>query len=457
MTMSGFVETILARTWIRSDRFWFFPILRSKIFKRIPYALDLWALERIQYFPRETIEHIAARRFAETLVGAQETPFWRMRLGKSGVDPKNFCIGDISKIPILTKQQLLDVSPKDYLREELLSRSYRSHTSGSTGRPLTVFLDEQFELRASAISARMFRAIAGGKLPPVVLMFGAFITGFTYMPHHSFYLRGYNSVPEQLRSLRSYLEKLSKGAIVFCLGSSALALARAIKEKGISLPRLGGVVSAGEALSVPEKKEIEDALGVPLWDTYGMSEMRRLAYQCEERRMHLCEESVYFEVVDESGRSLPPGKRGRIIVTGFENRVMPLIRYDTGDIGTINADKCPCGRTFRTLEFFGRQAWVIRTQGGHSISLLDLTLLFDDHQHIIRQFQIVRRNELKFVVKIVPGGGYAENMRRIEQLMDRLRLRIHPNAEVASQLVEFITEGPNGKTIRYVDEYSARE
>jgi len=45
---------------------------------------------------------------------------------------------------------------------------------------------------------------------------------------------------------------------------------------------------------------------------------------------------------------------GEIVVSGLENKAMPLIRYCTGDIGKLG-EKCSCGRNTKTLEVFGRK------------------------------------------------------------------------------------------------------
>jgi len=79
-------------------------------------------------------------------------------------------------------------------------------------------------------------------------------------------------------------------------------------------------------------------------------------------------ESVYVEIVDEDGRRLPEGETGRIITTNLSIRAMPLLRYETGDVGAITSEPCACGRGLqRVVNLQGRDRDVILTPAGRKV------------------------------------------------------------------------------------------
>jgi phenylacetate-CoA ligase len=308
--------------------------------------------------------------------------------------------------------------------------------------------DPAFELRSSAISERMFRTAGDGGQFPVVLMRGRPHMGFN-TKHHFFYLRGYNSVRHRIKEFEKLVLSLEDKTILYGLGSSILELARVCDELHISLP-LKCVVYHGESLNMYQRKEIEHLLCTDVRSAYGMSEIRQPAFECEHNRFHCAEDTSYFEVVDEKGMSLPAGESGRLLITGFEHRVMPFLRYDTGDIGVLSDDPCPCGRTLRTLEFQGRKMKLLHVGDGRTVSLLDFSAIFDAYPKSIRQFQIVRTGECAFRIHVVPGIDlYREGMQ--EEIVNIFKFRIHPRAQIEWGIVDSIPEGSNGKAQYFID------
>src|SRR3989344_792112 len=182
--------------------------------------------------------------------------------------------------------------------------------------------------------------------------------------------------------------------------------------------------------------------------------MRRLGFECAHRRIHINEDvAYYFEITDDYGIPLPVGESGRLIVTGFENRVMPFIRYDTGDIGVIREDQCQCGRTLRTIEFQGRQAKLLHVGDARKVSLTDISVLFNMYYDAIRQYQIVRTGECSFTMRIVRGVQFDEEKTKNE-LMERFKFHIHPHVQIEWEIIDSIPEGPNGKAVYFVDAFN---
>jgi phenylacetate-CoA ligase len=451
MLVVMFIKSILLRKGLRSDKIWCNPLLFCEPFRRIPFYLDVYALMKSQYWPREELKKLSLERFVNIVKHASTMPFWKEQFEEAGIDPNNFHESDIARIPILTKKDFLDKNVADYTDPELFKKSHKYHTSGSTGRPFDFYHDKPYELRSSTLSERMFRAAGNGVRYPLVHMRNHPNVGFAYAKYHFFYVLGYNSVRHRIHELAKLISSFPEGVILYGIGSSLLEVARVCRELNIS-PKINCILSTGEELRDSQRKEIEEALQTQVRLTYGMSEMRRLGFECEQRRIHLNEDAYYFEITDDNGFSLPPGTNGRVVVTGFDNYVMPFIRYDTGDVGIVEDELCNCGRTFRTINFQGRKVQLINVGAGRTVSLIDFFYICDRYCAEIRQFQLVRNGECAFTIRIIPGGQF--NEKKIEtEVTEQLRMRIHPRVQIHWEVVDIIPEGPNGKVLYFIDEF----
>ena len=76
-----------------------------------------------------------------------------------------------------------------------------------------------------------------------------------------------------------------------------------------------------------------------------------VGYECADQSgMHINEDHFIVEVIDpETGEVVPDGSMGEIVFTCITKEALPLIRYRTRDIATINKGMCRCGRTFARM------------------------------------------------------------------------------------------------------------
>ena len=107
---------------------------------------------------------------------------------------------------------------------------------------------------------------------------------------------------------------------------------------------------AAERLSEALRAEVEEMFGCTVRQGYGTADVGCIAYECEmPRGMHLSSRA-YVEICDpETGRPLPLGETGEVVVTPF-TRAYPLIRLATGDLSSLIEEPCPCGRTSYRLD-----------------------------------------------------------------------------------------------------------
>ncbi len=280
-------------------------------------------------------------------------PFYRRKLDEHGVRPEHIrSIEDIEKLPFTTKDDFRDNYPFGFLavaREEIA----RIHgSSGTTGRPTIVaYTKQDLEVWAN-LCARFL--VAGGVRPKhlvhVAFGYGLFTGGFglhagieklvaAVIPAAS------GNTPRHVTLLRD----LGPDVLV-CTPSYALNIAEVAEQEGydprefnLSLGHFGA-----EPWTEDMRREIEARIGILAFDNYGLSEIigPGVSGECIYRSgMHIQEDHFLVECLNpETLEPVEDGERGELVFTTLTKQAMPLIRYRTRDISSLNHTPCPCGR-----------------------------------------------------------------------------------------------------------------
>ncbi len=419
----------------------------SPILRRIPLFLDTHALLRSQYWSREKLLRYQEARLKDVLTHAMAVPYWAEMFKQHSIDTQNISHTDLARLPITTKADMKETS-LDIIDHAYESQSYTDHTSGSTGEPFTYLHDAGYVLRMFAVCERLFRTAGSGTRYTVLSMRTRERKDFAFVNSEHFFVRGYNALSHRLSAFVETTSQFKEGFIIYSFPSVLSELARLVAAQRISVP-LKAVISTAEDLSTEQKERIETQLGVKVYGCYGTRELGGLTFECDHGRSHLNEESSLTEIVDEDGRTLSDGSQGRVVVTPFDHRVMPFIRYFTGDIGVIDTTVCPCGRTLRTIMIKGREAHFIDL-GLRRVPLLEVSSIFDMYAEAIRHYQIAQRGPLTFVMRVVPGELFEE--RKI-QLRDMLISVLDTNVTLTWEIVETIPPAKSGKAQYFVREF----
>ena len=126
------------------------------------------------------------------------------------------------------------------------------------------------------------------------------------------------------------------------------------------------VATAGEALSPAFRRHVIRELGLDdLFERGGSSDGMFGGSECwAHRGHHIFADLHYIEVVDpQTGRPLPPGRRGSAVVTNLTRDRSVYVRFDTEDVAEIVGGDCPCGRTHPLVELYGRLSDSVRLPG----------------------------------------------------------------------------------------------
>jgi phenylacetate-CoA ligase len=100
-----------------------------------------------------------------------------------------------------------------------------------------------------------------------------------------------------------------------------------------------GILSSATLLLPALRDRLQRRLGCPVIDVYSMNETGPIAFaraDSDADEHEILPHNLFVEILDESGRPVPPGKRGEIVVTGGVNPFLPLVRYRTGDFGALS-------------------------------------------------------------------------------------------------------------------------
>ncbi len=167
-----------------------------------------------------------------------------------------------------------------------------------------------------------------------------------------------------------------KPSVLITYPSCAAALARMQLDGTVSL-HLTEVWVGGEHLSVAQRGLIQQAFDCRVRNNYGASEFFSIACECSLGQLHLNEDWLVVEPVDERMRPVPRGQLSHaVLLTNLANRTQPLLRYVLTDRVRVGRDPCPCGNGFATVVVEGRagDTVVLRDARHHDVTILPLAL-----------------------------------------------------------------------------------
>lgn len=314
--------------------------------------LDSWVKEKegIKILDRQAIES----RQLEKLNRLLEREYARQGFYRNLPRRLN-SLKELETLPFTTEQDLKEQGNRMLLVSQSKIERVRSwETSGTTGPAKRVFYTARDNDRTvSFFSAGLSELIHWGEKALIAMPFTG-DRGLGELIQEA--VEGLGAVPVPAGNMRSFgemLELLDKEKPETFIGPPVLLLSLLRMRPKSSIKR--GLVS-GDACPPGIMKAIEERLGTRLYPHYGSREMGLGgAVTCPAfQGMHLRENDIMGEIVDEKGKAVPEGEWGELTVTLIEAGAMPLIRYRTGDISRFLPGICPCGCCLRRLDSVSR-------------------------------------------------------------------------------------------------------
>jgi phenylacetate-CoA ligase len=331
----------------------------------VTLATERAASRLFESAPREVLAQLQLDRLRTTLAHAhQHVPWQRARLKSAGVDPRGITsLADVRHLPFMHKNDLREHYPFGLFARPRAELARLHASSGTTGKPTVVGYTRNDIDNWADLMARSF-ACAGvrrGDLVHNAYGYGLFTGGLG--AHYGAERLGATVLPISGGSTERQVTLIMDfGARVLCATPSyALAIAEVAEQQGVNLRTSALEVGlfGAEPWSEAMRREIEGRLGIKAIDLYGLSEVMGPGVACEcglQAGLHGWEDHFLFEVIDpESGRVLPEGEAGELVITTLTREALPMLRYRTRDITRFTTVPCDCGRThLRLLRVTGR-------------------------------------------------------------------------------------------------------
>lgn len=282
----------------------------------------------------------------------ERVPFYRDRLPAGRLTS----LDQVADLPFTTKDDFRENYPFGLLAVPR-DRVVRLHmSSGTTGRPVVVgYTRGDVELWGECMerTLRSARATEADVLQNAYgyglftgglgIHVGAERVGCTLVPTSS------GVTQRQVMLMRDL-----GSTLLCCTPSYALVLAEAVaREGGLGDLRLRAGFFGAEPWTEGMRREIERGLGLEAFDLYGLTELGGpgVGVECSRHDgLHVFEDHFYVEVIDpQSGRPLPPGREGELVLTSLRREASPVVRYRTRDRTALVPEPCPCGSLFRRI------------------------------------------------------------------------------------------------------------
>jgi len=379
----------------------------------------------------------------------ENVPFYHRKFREAGVKPDDIkSFDDLCRIPITTNFEVQACNPRDVVAGGVdLGSLIKKTTSGSTGVPLAIFVDSLVEDFYAAV---WIRALFEDGLRVRDRM--AFIADPRSFPKKKSlfqhldiierkYISIFDSAEKQIALLRELKPDVVKGytSSLFILAEKFRDIAKEIR------PRL--VFSGAEVLDAASRRWINSAFGGELFDLYGSSEFDLLAWECKAHNgCHVNADSVLMEFLDDDGEAVASGDRGKVVCTGLFNCVMPLIRYELGDVAVPVNDDCTCGVTLPLIKSVeGRADDFLLALDGRMISpTVFFPYPFEDVD-LIRRFRVIQESRKKLVIQVATKETFADRDRIVRNAERKIRGLFGEDMEVEFEFVEEIPCDPSGK------------
>ena len=417
--------------------------------------------------PRGELEALQSRRLREVVLRLASVPFYREALARAGLAAADVRgLEDLARLPFTTKDDLRRHYPLGLLAvpRERIARVHGS--SGTTGKPTIVAYTRADLDTWAGLCARFL--VAGGlrqeHLVHVAFGYGLFTGGFGL--HAGIERVGAGVVPAAGGNTPRQvmlIEDLQADVLV-CTPSYALHVAEVARAEGKDPRRLSLRYGhfGGEPWTEEMRGAIERELGLLAFNNYGLSEVigPGVSGECRERAgMHVAEDHFVVECLDPvTLEPAPDGTPGELVFTALTKEALPLLRYRTRDIASLDRSPCPCGRTgARMSRVMGRSDDMLIVRGVNVFpSQIEEALLRVEGTAPHYLIEVWRPGTLDdMVVKVeVRPQDFSDEMRQMVVLRDRIDHEIHAVTGIRAR-IELVAPGTlersQGKATRVLD------
>ena len=278
---------------------------------------------------------------------------------------------DFEKIPFSGKEDLRDAYPLGIqaVPDEEVVRIHSS--SGTTGKPVIIPYTAKDVDDWATMFARCYEiaGITNKDRIQITPGYGLWTAGIGFQAGCE--KLGAMAVPMGPGNTDKQIQMMIdlKSTVITATSSYALVLAEEIEKRGLKdqICLKKGVIGS-ERWSEKKRQAIREGLGIELYDIYGLTEIYGpgIGINCEnEEGIHYWDDYIYIEIIDpKTGKNVPDGEQGEIVITTLVKEGAPLLRFRTHDMSRIIPEPCSCGRSYPRIDIIqGRSDDMFKVHG----------------------------------------------------------------------------------------------
>ncbi len=366
-----------------------------------------------------------------------------------------------SELPVLSKRNLQQPLYRRLGKGFTLRKVFKGKTSGSSGHPFTFAKNKYAHAMTWAafheaydqhginlnisLQARFYGMPLSGKGKYIELA-KDFVSNRKRFPI-------FNMNDEVLES---FVNRFKKHKFDYINGytSSIVLLANYCKRQKLTLksicPSLKICIVTSEMLFPDDRLLLEEWLGIPVVNEYGASEVGLIAMQNSKDDFEVNQQNLFIEVVDENNQPLQDGVVGRILVTDLYNKAHPMIRYEIGDLGSLETLE---NGTRILKELQGRTSDIARLPSGKVVPGLTFyyvtkTVIKEDIE--ILEFVVKQKKPSFFEIQYVSGSEMSDTLKTsIQKVMDEY---LEPVLKVKFTRLAVLDRSKRGKLRQFISE-----
>jgi phenylacetate-CoA ligase len=421
---------------------------------------QFWSRERIGQLQRHYLAHLLKHARAHA-------PFYKNRLDIAFDSRGEVQWDKWNDIPILTRQDLSDhqTAMTSLALPWEHGRTRQVTTSGSTGIAITTVTSEYANLAAKMANHRgqSWHGVDWSKdvlfymeeKSPAGVWPNAEVGppwGPAWLPQSKGrFLRLNGSTPPG--QVVDFIASRDQVRYLSCRAKVAQVVALESMRTGRPA-KLDGVFAFSTATYDDEREDIKRAFGAKVLSFYASKEAHMMAYQCPvHHNLHVSEELVLLEILDDQGRPVPKGTMGHVVVTNLLNLAQPLIRYRHGDLA-VEGGECSCGRTLRVLDkIVGRESDMFRFPDGSAVAF-GVPGEFKTNFNI-KTWQIAQVEPLRLEVRYATISD--DRPVDFPALTAALRAMTHPDVAIGFTRTDSFLPPDGRKFTEYVNELNRRK
>lgn len=423
---------------------------------------------KIECMSRDEMADLQSRRLVDVVKRVYDNvPFYRRKMQQRGVEPGDIrSIEDIGKLPFTTKEDLRDNYPFGLLAIPKKDVVRVQGTSGTTGK-LTIapYSRKDVDVWGECVARGLTMAgLTEEDIIHVCYGYGLF-TGGLGLDYGAKAL-GAMAIPMSAGNTKRQMMCMEDlGATAFaCTPSYALYLAESIQEAGlVDHMKLKAGIHGAEPWTEEMRKKIESILHINCFDIYGLCEITGpgVAQDCIHKAgLHVHWDYFYPEVINPATKeSCADGETGELVFTTLAKEAMPLIRYRTKDLTSIDHSTCECGRTLpRISKFTGRTDDMKVIRGVNVFPTQVETALLSMGGVVAPHYlMIVDREDNMDVLTVmveVDESVFSDEIRKLDALRNKIAatLKTALGVSVRVKLVEPKSiQRSEGKAVRVID------